>query len=77
MFGVTVVGFNSFVRQNRENSGVHPLLLALGDDPGVQEATGLEGHEAGGRRVLDRKDQFYVYRGRHGSNVFSLDSTEL
>jgi hypothetical protein len=45
------------------------LLLAFGNNASVTEATGLEGHERGGRRVFDWEDQFEVYRGFHGSET--------
>ena len=56
MLRAVTAGRDHSACQNRKNSGIHPLLLAFGDDAGVQEATGLEGHEGGGRRVYDGED---------------------
>ena len=52
-----------------QNSGIHPLFLAFGDDASIQEAIGFAGHEGRGRRVLNWEDQFEIYGGFHGSGA--------
>jgi hypothetical protein len=58
-----------FACQDRMNFGIHPLLIAFGNDSGVSEASGLEGHERSTGCVFDRKHQFEIYWGFHSSEA--------